>query len=98
MSAVTVTSTVGATCHYWFTPKAKEDTTGLGVKVPNIVYGWIAENTDGSPAALSVVLDSDYVWDVELEFRNAPPVVFSGFQPGNGDLLSLLSAQGWVSL
>lgn len=98
MTDVTVTSPIAATCHYYFYPQAKEDTTGLGVIVPAIVYGWFARNVDGTPATLSVVLDSGFEWDVDIEFHGAPPVVFNGFQPANGDLLTQLAAQGWVSL
>jgi hypothetical protein len=98
VTAVTVTSTIRDTVNYWFCPKANEDITGLGVTVPPIIYGWFAENSDGSASTLTVVLDSSYSWDVELTFPNAPPVIFSGFHPGNGDLLTQLSAQGWVPL
>ena len=98
MATVTVISTIAATCHYWFSPQAKEDTSGAGVTVPNIVYGWVAQNSDGTPATLSLDLDDSYTWGVEMRFRNAPPVIFEGFQPSDGDLLTQLSAQGWVSL
>jgi hypothetical protein len=99
MSAVTVTSTIGASCHYWFTPQAIESPTGGGVTAPAIVHGAIYPNTDGTPATLSVALDAAYAWDVDLTFKNAPPVTFQGFQPGTGgDLLELLTAQGWVAL
>lgn len=99
MSVVTVTLTIGATCHYWLTPQANEDITGLGVTVPSIVHGSIGPNSDGTSATLTLALDSSYHWNVALTFRNAPPVYFDGFQPGSGgDLLTLLAAQGWVSL
>lgn len=98
MTAVTVTCPIETTVHYWFSPKANEDVTGLGVEVPNIQYGWFSESEDGSPTMLTVVLDDSFSWDVSLEFENAPPVIFTGFVPAAGDLLTQLSSQGWVSL
>jgi hypothetical protein len=99
VTAVNVNLVVGATCHYWIAPEASESVSGLGVTVPDIVHGWIGENPDGSSATLTVQLDNSYTWDVNLEFRDAPPVYFDGFEPGNGgDLLTLLTAQGWVQL
>lgn len=98
MAAVTVTCQVGTTVHYWFAPKADEDTTGLGITVPDIVYGWTDANIDGSPSTLSVTLDSAYSWDVRLEMRDAAPVIFDGFMPEAGDLLTQLAAQGWAGL
>lgn len=99
MTVVDVTLTLGATCHYWLTPRAAEDTSGAGITVPDIVHGWIAPDDDGTPASITWQLDSAYAWDVTLEMRNAPPVVFSGFEPGSGgDLLTLLAAQGWAPL
>lgn len=99
MAVVTVTSTIAATCHYWLTPKAVEDTTGKGISVGDIVHGWVSQNADGTPATLSLQLDNAYMWDVLMDFRGAPPIVFSGFNPGSGgDFLTLLAAQGWMSL
>ena len=98
MATVTVSSTIGATCHYWFTPKAREDTNGAGVQVPNIVHGWVDEYEVGQ-TVLSLELDNAYLWDVNMTFQNAPPIVFEGLNVGNGgDLLGMLSAQGWQSL
>lgn len=95
MTAVTVTLTVGTTIHYWFVPKADE---ASGFVVPEIVYGWTTENLDGTPSTLSLSLDSDFTYDVRIDGRGVPPVVFPTFKPSDGELLSLLSAQGWVSL
>jgi len=99
MSLVTITSTIGTTCQYWLTPHAAVSTTGAGVVVPDIVHGWLYETSDNTPVTLSVQLDNSYLWDISLHFENAPPIDFDGFVPGSGgDLLTLLTAQGWVSL
>lgn len=98
MATVTITSSVTSSCHFWFTPKAIQSGTGDGVTVPPIEYGFLFP-TDGTDPELSVDLDPAYVWDIDIRFRNAPPIIFDGFEPGSGgDLLTLLSAQGWVSL
>lgn len=96
MTDVTVTMTVGTTIHYMFIPQAAEATMGL--TVAPIVYGWSDAQVDGSPTTVSIDLDSDYVYDVRVEARNAPPIVFRAFTPASGDLLTLLTAQGWVPL
>lgn len=100
MSAiVTVTLTVGTPCDYWVSPKAMEGVTGLGVVAPPIVHGSIAPDATGTPVTLTMTLDNGFAWNVALDFRNAPPVYFEGFQPGSGgDLLTLLAAQGWQAL
>lgn len=95
MTAVTVTSPIGVTCHYWLQPQAAVSLTGSGVVIPNIVHGQLSANIDGSPATLSLALDDSFLWDVILEFRGAAPIIFEGFAPANGDLLTLLTAQGW---
>lgn len=92
MTAVTVTSPIGATCHYWFSPQAIE-ASSTGVTVPDIIQGWLQPGQ-----ALSLSLDDAYLWDINMNFRNAPPIVFDGFAPSDGDLLTLLSAQGWEAL
>jgi hypothetical protein len=95
---VTITSAVTDSCHFWFTPKANVSTTGNGVTVPPIQYGYLFP-VDGTDPMLSVELDPAYTWDIDIRFRNAPPVIFEGFNPGSGgDLLTLLSAQGWIPL
>ncbi len=97
MSTVAVTMTVGATCHYWMAPVANESAGGLGVTAPNIVRGYLFPDANGNPAAMSVQLDPAYLWEVRLAFRNAPPIRFDGFVPGSGgDLITLLTAQGWT--
>lgn len=98
MTAVTVTVSIGTTAHYVLIPKAVEDATGLGVTVPDIIYGWTDKGLDGAPSVLTLALDDQYVYDVDMSFRNAPPIVFKGFRPSDGDLLTELTAQGWVSL
>ena len=99
MTMVTVSSLIGTTCHYWLTPNAKLDTTdGEGVEVPAIQHGWVTIALDGSPTLLSLSLDSGFTYDVLMDFRNAPPIRFEGFAPGaGGNLIEMLSAQGWVS-
>lgn len=98
MAGSTVTLTVSTTCHFWFSPKAIEDVNGLGVTTPDIVHGW-SDGTPDTPSVISVILDDGYEWDVHLSFRNAPPVDFEGLAPGaGGDLLTLLSAQGWTQV
>lgn len=101
MSIVTVTSTIGTTCNYWFTPQAIVDVSGSGqgVVLPDIVQGWIYESADNTPVVLTLQLDNAYLWDVNMTFAGAAPIVFGTFAPGSGgDLLTLLSAQGWVPL
>jgi len=99
MSLVTVSATLGVTCHYWFSPQAVESPSGSGITAPGIVHGYVTPETAGTTATLSVELDNAYAWDVRLSLENAPPVEFEGFQPGSGgDLLTLLAAQGWVAL
>lgn len=101
MTVVNVTSTIGTTCHYWFTPQAIIDVTGsdLGIVLPDIVNGWTYETTDITPIQQSWALDNAYIWDVYLTFQGAPPIIFPTFNPGSGgDLLTLLAAQGWVAL
>jgi hypothetical protein len=89
----TITLTVSAQCHADFISQAREDITGLGVTVADSFIGMVVTDT------LSVDLDSNYLWDVNLRFRGAAPILFEGFNPGaGGDLLTLLSAQGWVAL
>jgi hypothetical protein len=99
MAVVTVSTTVQTTCHYWVSPKAIESTTGAGVELPAIVNGVVIPTAQGTPTPLSLSLDNTFTWNVSLDFRGAPPVYFEGFAPGaGGDLLTLLTAQGWVSL
>ena len=96
MTTVAVTMTVGVTTRYWMAPVADQSTTGSGVTAPDIVQGYIYP-ADGATSQMSVQLDPGYDWDVRVSFRNAPPVYFDGFAPGSGgDLLELLTAQGWV--
>lgn len=103
MTAVTVSTELNGnvTAHWTFSPIATEDTsTGTGISVPGIVRGWANSEGDGTIIAntLSVSLDNAYLWDVDINLRNAPPIRFYGFNPGSGgDLLELLSAQGWTS-
>ncbi len=98
MAVVNVTLTAGVTVHYWFTPQAIFDVSaGNGVASTGIVSGWSAWVDGTSEPQLTFELDNAFQWDVSLEFRNAEPITFEGFQPGNGgDLLELLSAQGWT--
>lgn len=101
MTVVNITSTIGTTCHYTFTPQAIVDVTGsnLGLTLPDIITSWVFEVTDNTPVQLTVPLDNAYTWDVYLRFQGAPPIIFPTFNPGNGgDLLTLLTAQGWVAL
>lgn len=101
MTVVQVTSTVGTTAHYFLVPEAIVDVTGsdLGITLPDIVNGWITEVVDNTPLQLSLALDNAYLWDLNITFQGAPPIIFSGFNPGaGGDLLTLLYAQGWIPL
>jgi len=99
MSLVTVTATIGATCHYWLTPQPQVATDGSGLNVLDIVHGWTAEVADQTPVTLSLDLDDSTTWDIRFEFRNAPPIFFDGLDvTGGGDLFALLSAQGWSAL
>lgn len=93
MATVEVTLTLAVTCHYWFMPQAHFDlTTGAGITMPDPIHGFL---TDGQ--GLDVQMDPAFRWDLSLRFRNADPIYFEGFQPGvGGDLLELLTAQGWV--
>lgn len=102
MAVVTVTLALsGVTAHYVFTPNANEDLTGgTGVTAPSIIRGWANPdaNSDLINTSVSVDLDDSYLWDVNISFRNAPPIVFQGFTPAAGDLLAQLTSQGWVAL
>jgi hypothetical protein len=99
MAVVSVTLTVQATCHYWLYPQASVDLTGLGISLPDIVNGQVIEPADETASQLVLELDNSYLWNVDLRFLNAPPILFDGFAPGTGgDLLVLLTAQGWVPL
>lgn len=99
MAAVTVTAKLGATCHYWLTPNPVLNLSGQGLNVLDIVHGWSAEASDQTPTTVTLTLDDSATWNVRMEFRGAPPVVFVGLNvSGGGDLFSLLSAQGWTSL
>ena len=99
MSAVTVTATLGTTCHYWFTPQATISFTGAGLNRLDIVHGYSAEVTDQTPAAVVFTLDDSALWDVRLDLQGAAPVVFDGLNvAGGGDLFTLLNAQGWIPL
>lgn len=93
MSAVTVTLTIGTTCHYWLTPKP------VDFVLLDIVHGWIAEDADETSATLTLTLDDSALWDVRMTFLGIPPVEFDGLDvTGGGDLLDLLTAQGWMPL
>lgn len=96
MTPATVALTVGTTIRYWLTPRADEASTGL--TVPGVIYGQADSNADGSPSTLTLSLDADYSYDVRIDARNAPPVIFEGFRPADGELLAQLAAQGWASL
>lgn len=97
MALVTVTATIGATCHYWLTPQPVVSLTGNGLSVLDIVHGF-ADGHD-SPVALSFSLEDSARWDIHLAFEGAPPVEFTGLDvSGGGDLFSLLTAQGWIHL
>jgi hypothetical protein len=99
MAAVTVTAKVGATCHYWFTPKASLSLSGQGLNVLDLVHGWSFESADQTPVTLTWTLDDSTTWNVYLSFQGAPPVLFENLNvSGGGDLFGLLSAQGWTSL
>lgn len=104
MTTVNITAALsGVTAHYVFTPQAIEDiTSDTGITAPDIIRGWAnpeASNSGGIPQSINVALDNAYTWDVDISFRNAPPIVFSGFSPGDGgDLLTLLAEQGWQPL
>jgi len=99
MAVVSVTLTVQATCHYWVSPQASVSLTGGGISLPDIVSGQVIEPADETASQLVLELDNSYLWNVDLRFLNAAPVVFDGFAPGTGgDLLTLLTAQGWSPL
>lgn len=93
MALVTVTMPLDLTCHYWFWPQAVLSPSGAGAQAPSFQEGFLYDGV----TPLSVQLDNGYLWDVQLQFRNAEPVNFQGFQPGSGgELLTLLTAQGWT--
>ena len=99
MAVVGVTLTVQATCHYWISPQASVSLTGSGLSLPDIVSGQAIEPADETASDLVLELDNSYLWNVDLRFLNAPPILFDGFAPGQGgDLLELLTQQGWVAL
>lgn len=99
MTAVTVTATINARCHFWLTPQPIASSSG--VTVLDTVYGWNDPNVsfgdgDGTPD-LSLPLDDSTTWDIRISFRGAPPVCFDGLNvSGGGDLFELLTAQGWT--
>lgn len=96
---VTVTLTVGATIHYWLIPQGVQSSTGAGIVVPGAQYGWATvDPVTGANTSISWTLDPAFLWDVRIESRGAPPVLFEGFAPQNGDLLEQLALQGWVPL
>lgn len=94
MANVTVTLTTSITCSYWLVPKAIEDITGLGISAPDIVQGFIPGYD--TPQTVDLTLDDSYLYDVRVDFQNAAPIRFFGFQPSAGDLLTELAAQGWT--
>lgn len=94
MTAVTVTATVGTTCHYWFTPQTSWTD---GPNVLDIVNGWSAETSDQTPSDLTFTLDDSALWNIRMDFRGAEPIVFDGLDvSGGGDLFTLLAAQDWA--
>lgn len=98
MSEVTVTLPIAGTCNYVVTPNAVEGTNGQGVVIPDTLRGAVNQS-EHETNTLSLDLDNAFTWDVAITFRGAPPILFEGFQPSNGgDLLTLLSSQGWQSL
>lgn len=98
MTVQTVTLTVGTTCQYWLTPQAIQDITGLGVEAADIIQDWAPVDSSTGPVTIEFNLDDTFVWDIILTFKNAPPVIFNGYQPVSGDLLQTLAAQGWTPL
>lgn len=100
MAVVNVTLTAGITLHYWLQPQANFDvTSGAGVSRPatGIISGWSAWVDGTSEPQLTFAMDAAFRWDIRLTFRGAEPITFKGFQPGaGGDLLELLTAQGWT--
>jgi hypothetical protein len=99
MAVVNVTLTVQTTCHYWVTPQASVSSSGGGVKLPDIISGYVSEPADQTASVLALELDNGYLWNVDLRFLGAAPVLFDGFAPGaGGDLLVLLGQQGWQPL
>jgi hypothetical protein len=97
MAAVTVTATIGTTCHYWLTPEPTVAYDGSGLNVLDIVSGYSAESADETPASISLDLDDSTTWDIRLVFEGAPPIYFESLDvSGGGDLFELLQAQGWT--
>lgn len=111
MTTANVTLTTNATTHYWITPQPAISTTGAttDVSVLNIVQGWVSDGTptpygapDGTftetwPTTVTFALDDSVLWDFDISFRGAPPIRFQGLNvTGGGDLLVLLTAQGWT--
>lgn len=100
MAVVTVSLTIGTTCYYWLTPQASVDTVGgTGLIVGDIISGSVSEPADLTPVVQDFLMDNSFAWDLRLDFRNASPIEFYGFLPGSGgDMLELLTAQGWTPL
>jgi len=98
MTVQAVTFKCTGTAHYWLNPVAIEDTSGAGVEIGHHIEGWIAPWMDVPDHTMTFELDDTYEWDIAIRFKNAAPVLFSGFKPAAGDLLELLGTQGWVPL
>lgn len=92
MADVSITMTVGIQGSFFFLPQAAIDLTGAGITAPAPINGSLP-----STAPLDIQMDAAYLWDIYIQFKNADPIAFEGFNPGaGGDLLTLLSAQGWT--
>lgn len=114
MTAVNVTLTTSATTHYWIAPEATiTAATANDINVPDTLMGFVSNGAIGNgvygsddnlfsdawPTTLTFPLDDSVLWDLNITFRGAPPIVFQGLNvSGGGDLITLLEAQGWTPL
>lgn len=95
LTTVNVTLTTNLTCNYFLVAQPDISVSGSGVLWPFIVQGSVTAPVDNSVQVVTLALDPTVLWNVDLRFRGAEPVVFSGFSPVAGDLLQQLSLQGW---
>lgn len=100
MTAQTVWANMATTTSYWFQPiysiSTSTSTSTGGLSQSSIQEG-IVYGTPSTSSSISVQLDDDFEWIVQMDIQNGPPVQFVGLDvTGGGNLFELLEAQGWT--